>query len=77
MQHIQFNNSVFHTPVKNLVIADTLSRSPVGTPNQGYYIVTQEVDMFVNHVVTHLPISNWRLGEIEDDLEQDTVCNKI
>ena len=33
--------------------------------------------MFVNHVVTHLPISNRRLGKIKDDLEQDTVCNKI
>ena len=33
--------------------------------------------MFVNHVVTHFPIPNTRLGEIKDDLEQVTVCNKI
>ena len=74
---MHFDYTVFHTAGKHLVIADALSRSPVSNPSKAGDVLNQDVDAFVNLVLTHLPASKGRLTEIKAAQEQDLVCKNI
>ena len=53
---MQFNYTISHVPGKLLYTADTLSRAPVDSADKTV-IVDAETEMFVQAVISHLPVS--------------------
>ena len=66
---MRFDFSISHIPGKDLVIADTLLRAPIGQPTKGDQLLQQETRAFVSAVIQNLPASEKRLGEIKEHQE--------
>ena len=63
---MQFDYTISHISGKELVTADTLSRAPLGKMTGKDISFGQDVSMFVNHIVNHLPATPRRLKEIQE-----------
>ncbi|UYV73868.1 K02A2.6-like [Cordylochernes scorpioides] len=66
---------IVHTPGKNLIVADALSRSPrmkVGTQE-----LEEELCAYVQQVVSFMPISDVRVKEIKESQDKDQVIQNI
>ena len=72
----RFDYSISHTPGKLLYTADTLSRAPLATTEHGSDL-PQEVDTFVNCVVSSLPASQKCLEKYRKSQEEDPVCVQV
>lgn len=74
----RFNPIAQHVPGKQLVVPDTLSRSPLPENTND---AEEEVNLYVNSVVQSLPISDRRLERVrvatEEDPELSEVLRKI
>ena len=77
MRMMQFSYSVSHVPGKDLVIADTLSRAPVGVSSKQDQELADEVAAYVTQVVSSLPATKDRLHEIRDSQSRDEICQKV
>ncbi len=76
MKLLEFKYSVSHVPGKNLVIADALSRAPlVYDPEEE--ISVNEVSAYVAAVTQGMPASEARLEEIQHNIEQDSLCQRL
>ena len=76
MRLMQFDYTISHIPGKELVTADTLSRAPLGKMTEKDISFGQDVSMFVNHIVNHLPATPRRLKEIQEAQQEDETSKK-
>ena len=74
---MRFDFSIEHVPGKNLTTADTLSRAPILEAECSAETLQQEVELFVNHLLSELPVSENRLQLIRQHQEEDEVCQEL
>ena len=78
MRLMRFSYTISHVPGKDLVIPDTLSRTPiyrkVSCEEQA---LADDVKAYVDFVLKNLPTTENRLQEIREKLQQDEVCRQI
>ena len=55
MRLMRFTFTIYHTPGKDLTIADTLSRAPTYSASVADECFCQDTEMFVNTITTNLP----------------------
>ncbi|UYV75445.1 K02A2.6-like [Cordylochernes scorpioides] len=68
---MRYSYKIVHTPGKNLIVADALSRSPrmkVGTQE-----LEEELCAYVQQVVSFMPISDVRVKEIKESQDKDQI----
>ena len=73
---MQFNYTISHVPGKLLYTADTLSRAPVD-PADKTVIADAETEMFVQAVISHLPVSTSRLEDFCKAQKEDPTCSQL
>ncbi|UYV84803.1 K02A2.6-like, partial [Cordylochernes scorpioides] len=72
---MRYSYKIVHTPGKNFIVADALSRSPrmkVGTQE-----LEEELCAYVQQVVSFMPISDVRVKEIKESQDKDQVIQNI
>ncbi|UYV83879.1 K02A2.6-like [Cordylochernes scorpioides] len=72
---MRYSYKIIHTPGKNLIVADALSRSPrmkVGTQE-----LEEELCAYVQQVVSFMLISDVRVKEIKESQDNDQVIQNI
>ena len=74
---MRFCYSISHVPGKDLVTADTLSRTPVSLPTAKEEEFQQEVCAFLDLVVNNLPATDTRLRDIQSHQDSDPACSQI
>ena len=73
---MQFNYTISHVPGKLLYTADTLSRAPVDSAEKTALVDT-ETEMFVQAVISHLPVSTSRLDNFCKAQNDDSTCCQL
>ena len=73
----RFDFSIYHTPGKNLHLADTLSRAPVSPPGRNSIEFVQEVESFIQTVTAALPAKAERLQQYRNAQATDATCSKL
>ena len=73
---MQFNYTISHVPGKLLYTADTLSRAPVDSAEKTALVDT-ETEMFVQAVISHLPVSTGRLDDFRKAQNDDSTCCQL
>ena len=76
MRMMRYNPKAIHVPGKQLIVADTLSRSPVGSPEQSDSMFVLEIHSYVSGVIQSWPMSCDRLEEIKHVTDQDDVIQE-
>lgn len=76
MRLMQFNFTIDYVPGKTLGAADILSRHPA-EPEGPADIIDEEIHMFVNVMMTGLPVTDERLAEILRAQQEDPICGAI
>ena len=76
MRLMRYSFDIFHTPGKNLCVADALSRAPQQeeVPN---FESEKEVEAFINQVTKSIPISSQRLSQLKYEQENDPVYKML
>ena len=74
MRLMRYQYTISHIPGKQLVTADALSRAPVESPDINF---SEEVQSFVNSVVTGIPATSKCLERIRQCQAADKVCQEI
>jgi len=74
---MRFCYSISHVPGKDLVTADTLSRTPVSLPTAKEEEFQQDVCAFLDLVVNNLPATDTRLRDIQSHQDSDPACSQI
>ena len=78
MRLMRFRYSISHVPGKDLITADTLSRTPVVESQEPHDKSFQdECQAYVNAVMNALPVTDKRLLEIKQAQADDTTCQNI
>ena len=77
MRLMRYDFTISHIPGKDLTIADTLSRAPVGGPQPEDLELEQETDAYVHYIMQSLPASDRRLQEIKDHLRDDETSRLV
>lgn len=77
MRLMRYNYKVIFVPGKQLVLADCLSRNPIGCTNSAGKDFAEEIDHYVHFVTSHLPATKCMLQKIKDEQEKDYVCAKL
>ena len=75
IRFLRFNVRAVHTPGKNLVIADTLSRSPVVEAEEAK--LSRDVEAHVDSVASSWPVSDARLDRIAQESKEDSVLKEV
>ena len=73
---MRFNPRVVHVPGKDLVIADTLSRSPIAHTAEDEMMV-EEVEEYLQSAAACLPTSTTQLEVIKAETARDTVLQQV
>ena len=68
---------VMYTTGKNLMTADVLSRTPVGSPQAADLQLKKETSAFVETVISSLSTSTGRLAEVKRKQQEDRVLQKV
>lgn len=69
-------STISHVQGKDLVCADTLSRSPV-MDKASEDILAEEAKGFVDQVLKDLPVTDDKLNELRVLVKQDEVCDQV
>ncbi|CAG7718948.1 unnamed protein product, partial [Allacma fusca] len=75
MRMMRYTYEIFHTPGKELIAADTLSRNPLPETGTGEFDV--EVDAQVSLIVQNIPVSDFKLNEIFEAQMSDHICSEV
>ena len=73
---MQFNYTIGHVPGKLLYTADTLSCAPVNSVDQTA-LTDVETEMFLQAVVSNLPVSTSCLDEFRKAKKDDSTCFQL
>lgn len=75
---MRFDYQIVHVPGKYLYTADTLSRAPLPADSDDKTCMQQEeVEHFIQSVISLLPTSRERLETFKQCQAEDTVCSKL
>ena len=74
---MKFSYRISHVPDKNLVIADTLSRSPATQISIVDQEFMKEVDAYVNMIIASIPGTDRMLQDIKSAQSTDPTCQRI
>ena len=74
---MHFSFTVSHVPVKDLVVADTLSRAPLSIVDTDDEEFQPEVEAFINSTIQQLPASEARRKEIMNEQQNDATCQTL
>ena len=78
MRLLRFKYTISHVPGKSLVVADTLSRTPVTKHiSEHDNRQNEEIELYVNSVLSEVPASDKRLEEIRERQREDEVCRQM
>ena len=77
MRMMRFDFSISHTPGKELVTADALSRAPVSKASSDDLQKNHETQAYIDVVYNSLPATERRIQEIEKQQRQDEVCKQL
>jgi hypothetical protein len=77
MRLMRFNYQMLYTAGKNLSTADALSRAPVGQPDEADFLIDKDAQLFVESIISGLPVTTGRLVEIKRKQQEDQVCRKV
>ena len=73
MRLMRYSFDVFHTPGKDLLAADALSRTPQQEEEPNFDL-EDEIELFVNQITDTVPIASQRLSQLKAEQDQDTTC---
>ena len=73
----RFQYSIHHSPGKSLHLADALSRAPLLNPDEDINSLAEEVENFVQAVITTLPAHEDLLNEFRQAQKKDPECAKL
>ena len=73
---MRYSYEIYYTPGKHLVIADTLSRSPIKT-NDSSPELQEELLAYVQFVLQNYPATDKRMAEIVTGQNEDLVCSEL
>ena len=73
---MRFNYTISHVPGKMLYTADTLSRAPVDAADKTT-LIDAETEMFVQAVISQLPVSTNRLDDFRKAQHDDSTCSEL
>ena len=74
---MRFSFTITHVPGKELVIADTVSRTPAGDTTQAENLLQEETRAYVNLVLESIPAMKRHLEEIRRHQESDEISQAI
>lgn len=74
---MRFNPRVVDVSGKQQIVADALSRAPVGKPEEEDYILVEEVESYASEMLGALPVTTDRLEEIRAAQKTDEECSII
>ena len=77
LRMMRFRFTISHVPGKELIIADTLSRSPAFEPAESERLLHEEGDAYIKVVMQSLPATERRIEEIRKSQQQDEACQLI
>ncbi|XP_041372842.1 uncharacterized protein K02A2.6-like [Gigantopelta aegis] len=77
MRLIRHSYEVMYTAGKNLTTADTLSRTPVGSPQEADLLLENDATAFVQLVIDGLPATQNQLVQIKTRQQEDQVCSQV
>ena len=77
LRMMRFCYTISHVPGKDLIVADMLSRAPVGNPMQDNHDLEAEGNVYIEMVLKHLPASDKLLEEIKEKQNQDETCQQL
>ena len=66
---MRFKPEAIHTPGKDMIVADTLSRSPVSTHDS--INLQEDVHVFASEVISSWPVSDAKLNKIRKETQKD------
>ncbi|KAL8580396.1 hypothetical protein ACOMHN_020873 [Nucella lapillus] len=69
MRLMRFKPSAVHVPGKDMVIADTLSQSPLSASENN--VLQEDVKAFVQEIVSSWPVSDAKLNQIKGETKKD------
>ena len=73
----RFEYEIFHVPGKSLVMADTLSRSPIQSPDNDVHSLQEGAKYLMETCINSLPASSQHLAEFCEAQAADTICSTI
>ena len=75
---MRFDYQISHVPGKYLYVADTLSRAPLPhNSNKETLKQQEEVESYIQTVVSHLPANKERLQSFSQHQSEDPICSKL
>ncbi len=74
---MRYTYTISHTPGKELITADALSRALSSTNDCTQQSFQELVENYVQLVVDSLPASSGRLKDIRKAQKEDVVCEKL
>lgn len=74
---MRYNFTISHVLGKNLVIADTLSRAPIGGPEKEDRAFEDETSAYVNYLVDSVPATEQKLAVIRESQEANKECQEV
>ncbi|UYV65073.1 K02A2.6-like [Cordylochernes scorpioides] len=77
MRMLQFSFHIFHTPVKDLITADALSRQPLPGHLPEDEKLQEEVEHFVRNIVLHQSTTDDRLAKIALNQKLEPTLQKV
>ncbi|XP_046863284.1 uncharacterized protein K02A2.6-like [Xenia sp. Carnegie-2017] len=78
MRLLKYSFTIRHTPGKELVVADALSRAPImKQPTKSDNNLSQDLNICVAQIVQNIPASERRLEGIRRHQQEDPVCTKL
>ena len=77
LRMMRFSFTITHVPGKELVIADTLSRTPAGNTTQEENLLQEETRAYVNRILESIPSTEQRLEEIRRHQESNEIRQSI
>ena len=72
---MKYKYKILHVPGKKIATADTLSTLHTGAP--GEISLEEGAEAYVNFIIDSLPVTEKRLLEIKEHLEQDEFLRKV
>ena len=76
MRFMKYDYDIEHVPGKDLVVSDTLSRSPVSKPTVGDHIFGNQIYSHVSQIVQSLPASEHQLQNIKNSQNCGTLLGR-
>ena len=74
LRMMRYQYDIKHISGKEMKTADFLSRSPL--PNTGISELQEEIEGYINLILSHLPATDKRLTEIKEHQEKDPTLQK-